>query len=86
LPSYIWRIQLQHLTNVTSVPWIGAPAVWNALHAKGEHIKIGIIDTGIDYTHANFGGSGNPADYLDYVVPPYLSSSRRTSTPVGVRN
>jgi minor extracellular serine protease Vpr len=59
----VGRVRLQHLTNVTSVPWIGAPAVWNALHAKGEHIKIGIIDTGIDYTHANFGGSGNPADY-----------------------
>jgi minor extracellular serine protease Vpr len=59
----VGRVRLQHLTNITSVPWIGAPAVWNALHAKGEHIKIGIIDTGIDYTHANFGGSGNPADY-----------------------
>jgi len=59
----VGRVQLQHLTNITSVPWIGAPAVWNALHAKGEHIKIGIIDTGIDYTHANFGGSGDPADY-----------------------
>ncbi|MDB6160653.1 MAG: putative in family peptidase [Gammaproteobacteria bacterium] len=59
----VGRVQLQHLTNITSVPWIGAPAVWNTLHAKGEHIKIGIIDTGIDYTHANFGGSGNPADY-----------------------
>jgi minor extracellular serine protease Vpr len=59
----VGRVRLQHLTNITSVPWIGAPAVWNALHIKGEHIKIGIIDTGIDYTHANFGGSGDPADY-----------------------
>lgn len=59
----VGRVRLQHLTNITSVPWIGAPAVWNALQVKGEHIKIGIIDTGIDYTHANFGGSGNPADY-----------------------
>jgi minor extracellular serine protease Vpr len=69
----VGRVQLQHLTNITSVPWIGAPAVWNTLHAKGEHIKIGIIDTGIDYTHANFGGSGNPADYTkinpDVVTP-----------------
>lgn len=69
----VGRVQLQHLTNITSVPWIGAPEVWNTLHAKGEHIKIGIIDTGIDYTHANFGGSGNPADYAkinpDVVTP-----------------
>jgi subtilisin family serine protease len=61
----VGRVHLQHLTNITSVPWIGAPVVWNTLHAKGEHIKIGIIDTGIDYTHANFGGSGNPADYTN---------------------
>jgi hypothetical protein len=32
------------------------------------------------------GHSGNPANYLDYAVPPYLSSSRRTSTPVAPRN
>jgi subtilisin family serine protease len=24
----------------------------------GEHVKVGIIDTGIDYTHANLGGPG----------------------------
>lgn len=46
----------------SSVPWIGAPAVWG-LHGDGEGMRIAIIDTGIDYLHANFGGSGNPADY-----------------------
>jgi len=52
------------LVNVTSVPYIGAPTVWDApTNYRGEGIKIGVIDTGIDYTHANFGGSGIPADY-----------------------
>ena len=29
----------------------------------GDGVTIAVIDTGIDYTHADFGGSGNPADY-----------------------
>jgi minor extracellular serine protease Vpr len=48
--------------NVVSVPFIGAPLVWQGIPGfKGEHIKVGIIDTGIDYTHANFGGPGTLA-------------------------
>jgi hypothetical protein len=29
----------------------------------GQGIRIAMLDTGIDYTHANLGGSGNVADY-----------------------
>lgn len=51
----------------TSVPFVGAPAVWaGALtNADGAGIRIGIIDSGIDYTHADFGGSGLVADFTD---------------------
>ena len=50
--------------NVVSVPYIGAPTVWSApTNYRGENIKVGVIDTGIDYTHANFGGPGTVADY-----------------------
>ena len=46
------------------VPLIGAPAVWNgAAGFHGEGVKVGIIDTGIDYTHANFGGPGTAAAF-----------------------
>jgi subtilisin family serine protease len=52
------------LSNVVSVPYIGAPQVWQgAPGLRGEHVKIAIIDTGIDYTHANFGGPGTPAAF-----------------------
>lgn len=46
-----------------SVPLIGAPQVWQDFGARGEGITIGIIDTGIDYTHAAFGGPGTPDAY-----------------------
>lgn len=49
--------------NVHGVPAIGTPAVWQNLGLHGEKIKVGIIDTGIDYTHANFGGPGTVDAY-----------------------
>ena len=55
-------VKVHRKDNAESVPWIGAPAVWAAV-GRGEGVKIGIIDSGIDYTHAAFGGSGNPSDY-----------------------
>jgi minor extracellular serine protease Vpr len=48
-----------------SVPLIGATDVWNDFGFDGEGIVIAIIDTGIDYTHAAFGGSGDPDDYIN---------------------
>ncbi len=57
-------LQVVSPDNVHGVPLIGAPQVWGGLPGlHGEGIKIADIDTGIDYTHADFGGSGNPLDY-----------------------
>lgn len=50
-------------TNERGVPLIGTPGVWQSLGFHGENVKVGIIDTGIDYTHANFGGPGTVAAY-----------------------
>jgi len=50
----------------TSVPFIGAPTAWSGttpMGVTGQGIRIGIIDTGVDYQHATFGGTGLLADY-----------------------
>jgi subtilisin family serine protease len=56
-------LQLMQPDNTNGIPFIGAPTVWQNLGLHGEGVKVAVIDTGIDYTHANFGGPGTPADY-----------------------
>jgi uncharacterized repeat protein (TIGR01451 family) len=61
-------LELEYPTNSTSVPFLGVPNVWgNTLGlpqgATGTGVRIGIIDTGIDYIHSDFGGTGLLADY-----------------------
>ena len=57
-------VGLHDMSNVRSVPFVGAPAVWSGVPGfRGENVKIAIIDTGIDYTHANFGGPGTIAAF-----------------------
>lgn len=49
-------------SQANSVKFIGAEA-FHSLGFKGQSIKVGVIDTGIDYTHIMLGGSGNPDEY-----------------------
>ncbi len=60
----IHRLSLKEIDHTSSVPLINAPQVWNiGLGNRGDGIKVGIIDTGIDYLHLNFGGPGILAAY-----------------------
>lgn len=50
--------------NATSVPHLGVPqGVWQALANAGDDVKVGVIDSGLDYLHAMFGGTGRESDY-----------------------
>lgn len=45
-----------------TVPYIGASAV-QAAGFDGTGVSVAVLDSGVDYTHAALGGSGDPADY-----------------------
>ncbi|MCX8025542.1 MAG: hypothetical protein N3A60_10100, partial [Thermanaerothrix sp.] len=65
----IHRLTLKTLDNSYSVPLISAPQVWNlGLGNAGESVKVGVIDTGIDYLHTNFGGPGTGYESNDTTI------------------
>jgi subtilisin family serine protease len=50
----------KELDHTTSVPLIGALQAWaGSGDFQGQNIKVGVIDTGIDYQHTMFGGSAS---------------------------
>lgn len=39
-----------------SVPFNHVPEVWKKYRVKGKGVKVGVIDTGVDYMHSHLGG------------------------------
>src|SRR5262245_38691999 len=51
-----------HIHRVETVPYVGAAAVQDA-GVTGKGVRVAVLDSGIDYTHKNLGGSGVVRDY-----------------------
>lgn len=62
----------------TTVPYIGAAAMQTA-GLDGTGVRVAVIDSGIDYTHANLGGPGTLADYAAAYGNPVLDSKHATT-------
>lgn len=59
----VYPIAPKSPTNSYAVPLQGAPQAWEAHGDLGKTSTVAIIDTGIDYTHADFGGAGTVSEY-----------------------
>ncbi|WP_245847737.1 S8 family serine peptidase [Lentzea kentuckyensis] len=56
--------------------------VWQQYGKLGDDVRVGIIDTGVDYTHANFGGPGT-VDAFRAVNPRAADPNFPTTKVVG---
>lgn len=66
-------LTINTIENSTSVNLTRAIDAWKAAGKTGKDVTVAIIDSGVDFTHADFGGSGDYGNYTD--------AAKRAETP-----
>lgn len=57
------RIVPKTAENANTASFVKALNTWKFNGGLGKGVRVAVIDTGLDYTHADFGGPGTPAAY-----------------------
>jgi subtilisin family serine protease len=68
----------KRMTNQTSVAFVGAPQVWDPVGpgVTGTGVKVGVIDSGVDYLHRDLGGSGTYVSGDPYTNPNWPKNAK----------
>ena len=76
----VYKIVPKTAMNSNAVQLTRTLRAWQQTGRLGDGVRIGIIDDGIDYTHADFGGPGTPAAYTAIdrttIKPSYFPTSK----------
>jgi len=81
----VHRMVPKKLANAHAVRLTRTSDAWKSLGRFGDGVRIGVIDTGIDYRHADFGGGSYPNAKVvgghDFVGDAYTGSSGSLPEP-----
>lgn len=66
----------------STVPYVGAAAV-QSLGIDGTGVRVAVLDSGIDFTHYNLGGTGVPADFTTCYAQNAVAPSGACATYFG---